>query len=138
MVWDSLTNPELTKQYWWNHHNASDWKPGSAWKHQDYDDPSQVHVVGKILESIRPRKLVITWADPADANDQSRHSVVMFEIEPYVDTSRLKITHNRLHSPEVLRDISSGWPAVLSSLKTFLETGRVLAMAAKGRPAPPA
>jgi uncharacterized protein YndB with AHSA1/START domain len=136
-VWDALTNAELTKQYWWNHNNASDWKPGSEWKHQDYDDPSIVHVVGKIVESDRPKRLVITWAAPADAGDESQSSLVTFEIEPYMDAVRLQVTHDRLPSPKALADISKGWPAVLSSLKTLLETGNTLAMARKGCPPPP-
>ena len=38
-LWDALTNPEMTRQYWGNHRNASDWQPGSPWRHEDYSDP---------------------------------------------------------------------------------------------------
>ena len=50
-VWNALKDPEMTKQYWFNHHNVSDWKVGSSWRHQILDDPSVVHIVGKVVES---------------------------------------------------------------------------------------
>ena len=42
-------------------------------------------------------------------------------------SSRLMVTHTDL-SPEMRRGISAGWPAILSSLKTLLETGVSLPM----------
>jgi hypothetical protein len=38
---------------------------------------------------------------------------------------RLTVTHDEL-TPEMRRKITNGWPRVLSSLKSFLETGRPL------------
>ena len=37
-VWQALTDPAFTRKYWVNHRNASDWKVGSEWRHEDYDD----------------------------------------------------------------------------------------------------
>ena len=56
-VWNALIDPEVTKQYWWNHHNASDWKTGSKWEHRDYDS-KRVDIVGEVVESTPPRRLV--------------------------------------------------------------------------------
>src|SRR5262245_7677931 len=61
-VWNALLDSEVVRQYWGRHQNVSDWKPGSSWEHQDYDDPSKVDIVGKVVENAPPRKLVLTWA----------------------------------------------------------------------------
>ncbi len=45
----------MTKQYWGRHKNVSDWRVGSTWKHQDYDDAGIVDIVGKVVESTPPR-----------------------------------------------------------------------------------
>ena len=50
-VWKALTDGEATRQYWFNHRNASDWKVGSEWRHEDYDDPKTVDVVGTVVEN---------------------------------------------------------------------------------------
>jgi uncharacterized protein YndB with AHSA1/START domain len=113
----------MTREFWGRHRNASDWKPGSAWQHQNYDDASDVSVAGTVVESDPPRRLVLTWAPP-DSTDISR---VTFDIDEFMGSSKLTVTHREL-SEEAMRGISSGWPAVLSSLKTLLETGASLPM----------
>jgi len=77
---------------------------------------------------IAPRRLVLTWARPKDFDDDSKHSRVTFEIAPEgKGLVRLTVTHEDLErDPDMLAGISSGWPMVLSNLKTFLETGRAL------------
>jgi uncharacterized protein YndB with AHSA1/START domain len=122
-VWSALLDGEMTKQFWGRSRNVSDWKAGSAWQHQNYDDPSVVDVVGKVVESTPPRRLVLTWASPADAEDTAKHSRVTFDIEPSFGSVRLTVTHDELDDV-MLRGISQGWPAILSSLKSLLETGK--------------
>jgi uncharacterized protein YndB with AHSA1/START domain len=138
-VWNALTDGEMTKQYWVRHRNASDWKVGSTWQHQDYDDPAIVDIVGTVVESTPPRRLVITWAFPADAADKTKHSRVTFEIEPSMDAVRLTVTHDELDEDSpMLNGVSRGWPLVLSSLKTLLETGHALPATTRRMTAPPA
>ncbi|CAN7673982.1 SRPBCC family protein [Bradyrhizobium sp. LjRoot220] len=122
-IWQALIDPEMTKEYWGRHRNVSDWKPGSEWRHQNYDDASDVAVAGTVVESEPPRRLVLTWAEPG-GSDISR---VAFDIDEFMGSARLTVTHTEL-SPEMLRNISSGWQAVLSSLKSLLETGASLPM----------
>lgn len=125
-LWDALINREMTKQYW-NHNNVSDWKPGSRWEHQRSDKPGVVDLIGKVLESDRPRRLVISWAYPKDEGDPGKTSRVTFEIDTQDDTTRLTVTHDNLEpASDTLQAISRGWPIVLSGLKTLLETGRPL------------
>jgi len=122
-IWQALIDPEMTKEFWGRYRNRSDWKPGSEWRHQNYDDDKDVAVAGTVVESDPPRRLVLTWARPDDA-DVSR---VAFDIDEVMGSARLTVTHSEL-SAAMLQRISAGWPPVLSSLKSLLETGASLPM----------
>jgi uncharacterized protein YndB with AHSA1/START domain len=122
-VWDALTDAKISASYW-EHSNVSDWKVGSDWKHQL--PGKEPDLVGKVLESDPPRRLVITWATPADVGNPEKISQVNFEIDDLDGKVRLKVTHTKL-DPHAFTDASGGgWPAVLSNLKTLLETGRTI------------
>jgi len=124
-VWNALMDPEMTRKYW-GHLNVSDWKHGSDWKHEDAST-GQIRLVGKVLESTPPKRLVITWAFPADAQDKEKHTRVTFDIEPVGKAVRLKVTHDELESAsDMEKGITRGWPVVLSNLKTLLETGEAM------------
>jgi uncharacterized protein YndB with AHSA1/START domain/DNA-binding transcriptional ArsR family regulator len=123
-VWEALTDAELTAAYW-GHSNVSDWHVGSSWEHQRTDGSGIADVVGVVVESDPPTRLVTTWAAPGD-EPAGGPSQVTFEIEPYGDIVRLTVTHENLLD-EVERDAASaGWAAVLSNLKSLIETGRPL------------
>lgn len=131
-VWDALVDPELTRKYWGNHHNASDWKVGSRWEHRDFDDPQLVDIVGRVIESDKPRRLVVSWVRPKEEGDESRTSRVTYDIEPFMDVVRLTVTHDEFgEDTEMFESVSFGWPAVVSGLKTLLETGSIGAAAGK-------
>lgn len=133
-VWNAIIDPKVTCQYWSDplsknpaHINVSEWKIGSEWKHVKMDDEKTVDILGKVLEVNPPNKLVISWSRPKEMNDESKHSRVTFDIEPYANgLVRLVVTHEDL-DPQMFTGISTGWPSVLSNLKTFLESGRPLA-----------
>ena len=124
-VWKALLDGEFTRQYW-KHENMSDWTPGSRWEHRRADNGS-VSILGAVLEASPPHRLVVTWADPSDRRRTARHSRVTFEIQPVADMVRLTITHEDLEpGSDMAQKIRRGWPRVLSSLKSRLETGRAL------------
>ena len=123
-VWSALLDGELARQYW-RHENVSDWQPGSKWELVADDGKRTVKHIGKVLECVANKRLVLTWGDVADAADAARHSHVAIEIDPVGEMVRLTITHEEL-TPEMQRKITYGWPRVISSLKSFLETGRPL------------
>jgi len=123
-VWTAITNPEFTRQYWGGNENVSDWKPGSKWMHVTGDKEHAIRVTGKVVESVPPKRLVLTWADPANPADVSR---VTFEIESVDDEVRLDVIHGDFQAgSDMVNRVSGGWPRVLSSLKSFLETGKAL------------
>ena len=133
-LWRALVDTELMREYWVGPDggcarvNVSDWQPGSRWEHQRVDEARTVDIVGTVVESTPPRRRVYTWARPKDAEDDSKHSRVAFDIEPRGDgLVRLTVTHMDLErDPQMLAGVSGGWPKVLSNLKTLLETGRAL------------
>jgi uncharacterized protein YndB with AHSA1/START domain len=128
-LWHALRDTQMTRQYWGNRINASDWKVGSRWEHRDADDKSLVDVVGKVVESDPPRRLVLSWAMPADEARPAAHSRVTFEIQQVGDAVRLTVTHEGFEpGSDMLRRISNGWPVVLSSLKSLLESGKPMIM----------
>ncbi|MDX3248306.1 metalloregulator ArsR/SmtB family transcription factor [Streptomyces sp. ME18-1-4] len=124
-VWDALTDADLTAAYW-GRSNISDWRPGSRWEHRRTDGTGIADVVGTVVESERPTRLVTTWASPDEEGRADRHSRVTFDIRPHADIVRLTVTHEDLNDEGELAAVSGGWPAVLSNLKSLLETGRTL------------
>jgi uncharacterized protein YndB with AHSA1/START domain len=62
-IWDALVKADVTRQYW-RHEKVSDWKPGSEWRHVRDDAARTVDLVGEVVESDRPRWLVLTWPIP--------------------------------------------------------------------------
>lgn len=130
-VFEAITRPELARRYW-GHENVSDWKPGSKWQHVRANDERTVQLVGEVVENAPPNRLVITWANASQASDPDSYSRVTFEIDEYEDMARLTVTHDELEAGSgMAQGISKGWPIVLSSLKSFLETGRGLDVFAK-------
>jgi uncharacterized protein YndB with AHSA1/START domain/DNA-binding transcriptional ArsR family regulator len=122
-VWEALTDPDISGSYW-GHRNVSDWQVGSSWEHQRLDGSGVADVAGTVVDSEPPTRLVTTWASPtADTGAESR---VTFDIESHGDIVRLTVTHEDLADEAELRDASRGWSAVLSNLKSLLETGSPL------------
>ena len=125
-VWEALTDADLTAAYW-GHHNLSDWRPGSRWEHVRTDGSGIADVVGTVEEATPPTRLVTTWSEPGDVRPETT-SRVTFEIEKYAGIVRLTVTHDDL--PEADREqAEAGWSAVLSNLKSLLETGSPLPLA---------
>lgn len=81
--------------------------------------------MGTVEESSRPVRLVTTWGAPEDSNE-GVPSRVTFEIEPFGDIVRLTVTHEDIPTLADREIAAHGWAAVLSNLKTRLETGRAL------------
>ena len=130
-VFEAITRPELARRYW-AHENVSDWKPGSSWQHIRANDERTVELVGEVVESTPPARLVITWVNASQAADPDSYSRVTFDIVEYDNMVRLTVTHDELEAGSGMASgVTKGWPAVLSSLKSFLETGSGIDVFAK-------
>lgn len=123
-VFEAITRPEIARRYW-GHENVSDWAPGSPWQHVRADEQRDVKLVGEVIEIAPPRRLVISWASPSQAGDPAATSRVSFDIAEYDGMVRLTVTHDELEAGSgMATGIQKGWPIVLSSLKSLLETGQ--------------
>lgn len=123
-LWAAITNPEFTRQYW-GHDNVSDWKKGSKWQHVSATN-KEIHIVGEVLETMPYKRLVLSWAAPSDLADESR---VTFEIEDVEGMVRLNVIHDNLSDTSNMAGcVAKGWPLVLSSMKSFEETGKGLSL----------
>lgn len=120
-AWEAIITPEITKQFW-GYINVSSWKKGSQWQH--ISNNNVIELAGEIIEITPESLLVFTWTDFNDVTNSSR---VAIEITPIDDAVRLNITHNNFkNGSRMFDDIKIGWPMVLSSMKSFLETGKAL------------
>src|SRR5262249_42959259 len=82
-------------------------------------------LVGKVLAFDPPRRLAYTFHPHHDGLEREGPSRVTFEIEPQQDQVKLTVTHDEFPvGSAVFEQISRGWPHVLSSLKSYLETGK--------------
>jgi uncharacterized protein YndB with AHSA1/START domain len=124
-LWAALTKPEFTKQYWFGIQFKTDWRVGS--KFDASDDDKHLGISGKILEYDAPRRLsygfIPMQAKPGMCEHDSPSRVVL-ELEPTGDHVKLTVTHDQFNEgSKLLESISTGWPLVLSGLKSLLETG---------------
>lgn len=126
-VWNGLIQKELTHAYW-GHHNKSDWKVGSKWEHIRTDDSNIVDVHGHVLVSDPPNKLVVTWNGTDGSKTQEpAPSIVTYELVALGPDTKLTVTHSQLTEGSVMhKGVTQGWPAVVSNLKSLLETGKPL------------
>lgn len=125
-VWNGLIDADLTRRYW-GHVNQSSWQRGAAWEHLRADGSGKIDTRGRVVEIDPPRRMVWSWAFDADADQPEKLSRVTYELVPLGPDTKLTVTHAELEPGSAMdAGVREGWPAVLSNLKTILETGTVL------------
>ena len=122
-IWRAITDPGMTKQYFFESAVQSDWKVGSPLNRLRADGTHMLE--GEVLEFDPPRKLVHTFIfgepDPANQDPPSR---VTWEIAPMGEVCKLTLTHEHYNGEsETYKGTLTGWNPILSGLKTLLETG---------------
>lgn len=122
-LWEALINPEFTRQYWWGSHLETDWQVGS--KLQSISERG-VDFEGEVLEYDPTNRLSYTFVE-TDKDGKLDKSKVTYELEQHDALVRLTVTHDGFEpGSHVFKSISGGWPALLSCLKSLLETGRAI------------
>jgi uncharacterized protein YndB with AHSA1/START domain len=121
-----MTEPEFTRQFWMNTTQESEWKPGASWRIAKPNGESADS--GEVVEIDPPRKLVLTWQNhlfpEMNAEGFSR---LTYQLEEQGDMVKLTVTHEMDRSDsKFIKAVSNGWPVILASLKSFLETGNAL------------
>lgn len=125
-LWQAITDPAFTAQYYFNTRVESTWVPGAAYINRLADGTPMV--AGEVVECDPPRRLVTTfrpvWVEGPDGNHSSH---VVYEIEPVGTACKLTLTHSGLDPQNPLtQGLWEGWSHILSGLKTYLETGEPL------------
>jgi len=126
-LWEALTSSEFTRRYWFNTEVRSDWKVGSPIA---LVMDGKTTDVGEILEADRPRRLSYTFKHVLDEElKKEPASKVVVTIEPHGKVAKLTLTHEGfVEGGKMLDGISKGWPAIIASLKSLLESGTALAI----------
>jgi uncharacterized protein YndB with AHSA1/START domain len=125
-LWRALTEPEFTRKFWVETVQECEWKVGSTWKLKVPD--GRTADAGEVLEIDPPRKLVLSWQNhlfpEVTAEGFSR---LTYTLGPMGTSVKLTVTHSmEKKDSELVKKVSNGWPHILASLKSLLETGQQL------------
>jgi uncharacterized protein YndB with AHSA1/START domain len=126
-VWAALTTSEFSRKYFFGNAVEIDLRVGGAYIVRTPD--GALHISGEVIECDPPKKLTITFnVNWPELIEKLGPTLVTYEIEPAGDAVRLTLTeaHDRPLSDDILSGGRQGWPAILSSLKSLLETGEPL------------
>jgi uncharacterized protein YndB with AHSA1/START domain len=127
-VWQALTSAEFSRQYFSGFAVEVEPKIGGAFVVRRPD--GGVHISGEVAEFEPPRKLTMTWdVNWPGLTEKLGSTLVTYEIERAGEgTVRLTLTQaqDRELDDDILSGGRTGWPAILSSLKSLLETGKAL------------
>jgi len=137
-LWEALTRGAFTKTYWYERRIESDWTVGSPVVF--YDGDSDVRTDGGVVLAYDPPRLLSYSFQPefSEEAESMGTSRVTFTLEPHEGQVKLTLVHDELPSEEMAEGFREGWAPILSSLKTFLESGkplpRIRALEEQGRP----
>jgi uncharacterized protein YndB with AHSA1/START domain len=133
-VWEALTSAEFSRKYFFGNAVEIDLRIGGAYIVRTPD--GALHISGEVIACDPPRKLSVTFnVNWPELIEKLGATLVTYEIEPAGESVRLTMTesHDRPLDDDILSGGRQGWPAILSSLKSLLETGQPLVV----RMAPP-
>jgi uncharacterized protein YndB with AHSA1/START domain len=130
-LWDALTKPEFTKLYWCGTWQESGWKQGSSWQIKIPD--GTVADSGEVVEIEKPKRLVLKWRNEFKPELKPEgYSLCTFDLEPMGEMVKLTVTHTSdIENSKLIGAVSNGWPVILASLKSLLETGTGLEATSK-------
>jgi len=125
-LWRALTQPEFTRKFWVDTVQECEWKPGASWRL--LAPGGRLCDTGEVVEIDPPRKLVLTWQNHMFPEMTAEgHSRMTYELEPKGGVVKLTVSHT-MDKPnsKLVKAVSNGWPHIMASLKSLLETGESL------------
>jgi uncharacterized protein YndB with AHSA1/START domain len=129
IIWNALTRGEITKKYFFGREVRSAWKKGSRVVYLMED--GGIDIFGEVLEVQKPKLLAFTFDTELKPPELKDHiTKVRFELHGQGKTTRLRLVHEDLieedfeKDPNTFKGLNNGWPAILSNLKSVLETGK--------------
>lgn len=126
-VWRALTTAEFSRQYFFGFEVEMGASVGGSFIVRAPD--GSIHIEGEVLACEPPRKLSVTWnVNWPGLVEKLGQTIVTYEIAEMGGAVRLTMTeaHERELPDDILSGGRAGWPAILSSLKSVLETGKAL------------
>lgn len=136
-LWEALTSGEFSERYWFGFRIELEPRVGGRIRihaPKGREEGCGDHG-GEVLVWEPCRKLAYTWNtkdEPEVAARRDGPSRVTYELKPVGPQVRLRVIHENLlpedleTDPNTFRGINNGWPAVISSLKSLLETGEAI------------
>lgn len=125
-LWQALTDPAFTRRYWVETWQESEWVKGSSWKIMVPD--GRVADSGEVIEIDPPKRLVLSWQHQLRSEiTPEGFSRLTYELEPQGEAVKLTVLHEiDVPKSKLIESVSNGWPHILASLKSLLETGESL------------
>jgi uncharacterized protein YndB with AHSA1/START domain len=126
-VWEALTSAEFSRKYFFGNTVGLEQRVGGAYIVRTPD--GALHISGEVVECDPPKKLTVTFnVNWPELIEKLGPTLVTYEIEQAGEAVRLTMSesHDRPLSDDILEGGRQGWPAILSSLKSLLETGAPL------------
>jgi uncharacterized protein YndB with AHSA1/START domain len=125
-LWKALIEPEFTRQFWCNTTQESEWKPAASWKILMPD--GRVADSGEVLEIEPHRRLVLKWRNEFRPELKAEgYSRLTYQLEKEGKSVKLTVIHEiEKEGSKFIEAVSRGWPHILASLKSLLETGESL------------
>ena len=117
-IWQALTQGEFSRQFWSGRRLQSSWQVGAPVEILTEDGTPEV--TGRVLEASPHSRLSYTW----NSVGLKGESTVAFELKPFAGSVQLIVQHGPLPADSMARN---GWIAIMSSLKSWVETGKPLA-----------
>jgi len=125
-LWRALTEPEFTRQFWCGTWQECAWQKGASWKIMVPD--GRVGDSGEILDIEPPKRLVLSWRNEFKPELRAEgYSRLTYLLEQQGDMVKFTLTHEmERDQSKLIEEVSGGWPALIASLKSMLETGEPL------------
>jgi uncharacterized protein YndB with AHSA1/START domain len=126
-VWEALTSAEFSRKYFFGNAVEVDLRVGGVYIVRTPD--GALHISGEVIECQPLKRLTVTFnVNWPGLVEKLGPTLVTYEIEEAGDAVRLTMieAHDRPLSDDILEGGRQGWPAILSSLKSLLETGHPL------------
>ncbi|MFI4935883.1 MAG: SRPBCC family protein [Caulobacterales bacterium] len=125
-IWAALTDPEENKRFWSGYHQATTWKVGDDYRLTAAD--GRVWDEGKVLAFDPPKRFSVSWMHLSEALGAEGLSTATVELEAAPGgVTKLTLTHEiAVDKSKLIEAVSTGWPMILSSLKSLMETGQAI------------
>lgn len=125
-LWEALTSADVGQKYWRGARPEAEWKKGGAWNLVFPD--GRVADSGEIVDYDPAKRLAIRWRNQWKPEFNAEGwSLCVFEIEAAAEAVKLTVDHSiDVANSGFIGAVSTGWPQILSNLKSLLETGDVI------------